>query len=1054
MDKRKKVHSFFAVLVLVIIMLGMAPVQETYAATDEAKAEFQEMVIEMFQTGDTSTKDISDLKLTWSEYNEIFWDVIANECWLEYQCCYNSVNQSETYTENGVKYVKNFYVLNMDSNLPEFTAAARKHIEYINSQIDSQMTDLDKLVLIHDYIDKINSYDLNAPHGYIHSATGPLFYGSSVCDGYAKAMNLLLNAVGVEADTVGNDTHGWSLVKIDGEYYHVDATWDDTRTGVTGSYRTHYFMMRNDDEYRNDTCSPHTGFKEWDSTINGYKTTFSTSTKFTDWYVHSVIGDMYYYDGYWYYVQDGSIVKNEIYGTADSCVSVVSGTGLTVTGITDGVLSYTENSVEKTLSLSEEEETEMTLDEAKAEFRKILIDMIETGDSSKRDISHLKLTYNDYYPIYQDVIENECRIAYSCYYNAVPQTEKDADGYVLKFWFYYVDPDFQTQYAAIKEQIAYVHSQLDPDMTDLDKVLWIHDYLISITTYKDSDDGHKVTSVGPLYKGEAVCTGYARALATLLYAEGIETYQVYGDNHQWIVVLIDGELYHVDATWDDTRSTRAGVSGKHYFLMRTDDEFMNDAACPHNPKTTNFQLYNPETKLMENTNCTSTTYTDWYVHSVSGDMYYYNGYWYYVQDDSIQKNNIQGTDCSIVVSGTDITLQGITDGVLKYTLDSEEKTIQLSDDGDGTGDNEDGNTTGGNQDDESGNTTGGDQDDESGNTTGGNQDDESGNTTGGNQDDESGNTTGGNQDDESGNTTGGNQDDESGNTTGGNQDDESGNTTGGNKDDESGNATGGTEENESGNTTGGNQDAESGNITGGDQDDESGNTTGGNQNAESGNTTGGNQDNESGNTTGGNQDAESGNTTDGNQNGESGSTTGGTAENATGNNGSDTSNTSVSFDGEYQEDGETSTQFTFKDKKSKAYYKVLTKGEKTGTVVYVKPYASAKGKVTIPATVKKDGVTYKVIGISANAFKNNKKITQIVIGKNVKTIGSKAFYNCKKLKSITVKTTKLTSSSVKKTAFKGISKNVTVKVTKSKYSKYKKLFVSKGLKSKTQVVKK
>ena len=278
MNKRKKVHSFFAVLVLVIITLGMAPVQETHAATDEAKAEFREIVIEMFQKGDTSTKDINDLKLTWFEYNEIYLDVIANECWLEYQCCYNAVNQSQTYTENGVNYVKSFYVKNMDSNLPAYSAEARKHIEYINSQIDSQMTDLDKLVLIHDYIDKINSYDMDAPHGYIHSATGPLYYGTSVCDGYAKAMNLLLKAVDVEVDTIGNDTHGWSLVKIDGEYYHVDATWDDTRTGVTGSYRTHYFMMRNDDEYINDTYSAHTGFKKWDSTIKGYKTTFSTST--------------------------------------------------------------------------------------------------------------------------------------------------------------------------------------------------------------------------------------------------------------------------------------------------------------------------------------------------------------------------------------------------------------------------------------------------------------------------------------------------------------------------------------------------------------------------------------------------------------------------------------------------------------------------------------------------------------------------------------------------------------------------------------------------------
>ena len=95
-----------------------------------------------------------------------------------------------------------------------------------------------------------------------------------------------------------------------------------------------------------------------------------------------------------------------------------------------------------------------------------------------------------------------------------------------------------------------------------------------------------------------------------------------------------------------------------------------------------------------------------------------------------------------------------------------------------------------------------------------------------------------------------------------------------------------------------------------------------------------------------------------------------------------------------------------------------------------------------------------MVGISANAFKNNKKVTQIIIGKNIKNIGAKAFYNCKKLKTIKINTTKLTSSSVKKTAFKGINKNVTVKVAKSKYSKYKKLLTSKGLKSKSQVKKK
>ena len=59
-------------------------------------------------------------------------------------------------------------------------------------------------------------------------------------------------------------------------------------------------------------------------------------------------------------------------------------------------------------------------------------------------------------------------------------------------------------------------------------------------------------------------------------------------------------------------------------------------------------------------------------------------------------------------------------------------------------------------------------------------------------------------------------------------------------------------------------------------------------------------------------------------------------------------------------------------------------------------------KITIPATVKSGNQVYKVTAIADNAFKNNKKIKTVVVGKNVRTIGKKAFYGCKNLKKITV----------------------------------------------------
>ena len=56
----------------------------------------------------------------------------------------------------------------------------------------------------------------------------------------------------------------------------------------------------------------------------------------------------------------------------------------------------------------------------------------------------------------------------------------------------------------------------------------------------------------------------------------------------------------------------------------------------------------------------------------------------------------------------------------------------------------------------------------------------------------------------------------------------------------------------------------------------------------------------------------------------------------------------------------------------------------------------ATATVTVPATVKVNGKTYKVTTIAANAFTGNKKMKKITVGKNIDTIGKNAFKNCKK----------------------------------------------------------
>lgn len=115
---------------------------------------------------------------------------------------------------------------------------------------------------------------------------------------------------------------------------------------------------------------------------------------------------------------------------------------------------------------------------------------------------------------------------------------------------------------------------------------------------------------------------------------------------------------------------------------------------------------------------------------------------------------------------------------------------------------------------------------------------------------------------------------------------------------------------------------------------------------------------------------------------------------------------------------------------------------KAKTVSYKATKNKKAAKITIPATVKSGKQVYKVTTIADNAFKNNKKIKTVVVGKNVRTIGKKAFYGCKNLKKITVQ-----SSIIKKVgakAFKGINKKAVIKVPSKKYKAYKKVFKGKG----------
>ncbi len=96
--------------------------------------------------------------------------------------------------------------------------------------------------------------------------------------------------------------------------------------------------------------------------------------------------------------------------------------------------------------------------------------------------------------------------------------------------------------------------------------------------------------------------------------------------------------------------------------------------------------------------------------------------------------------------------------------------------------------------------------------------------------------------------------------------------------------------------------------------------------------------------------------------------------------------------------------------------------------------------LTIQDTVTANGKTYKVTRIDGSACKGMAKLASMTIGKNVTSIGSEAFKDCKKLKTVTINATKLRT--VGKDAFKNIQKKATFKCPKKQKDAYKKLIKS------------
>lgn len=377
MGKRNWINVIRCMVALAMALITMSTsVVPVYAATESQKEVVKQMIIDAFYNMDTSEKSIIKYGLSKAEFLEICKEVRNGE----HERLVGSYDHfTQIMFSEFFKYVKYFYIKTSDTEAFNRYERVNETADAILAGVEPEMDDLDKLIYFHDAIVELVTFN-SAAGDQVYTLGGALGDKQAVCLGYAKALNLLLKESGIRIDCMISDSenHAWSYVELDGEWYHVDPTWDDTRSAVKGQ-TSHKFLLRNDKEFMTAGAN----FHGTDFVPEG-ECPDSTSDAYTDWFVHDIIGKMAFEDGLWYFVdpQTKDIVCADTDGNNYETVVKYSGKTLAVVDMEDTMLTYTVAGTKTQLDITMDNFENPEMPEEKDEFTEIPEDAPENSFNS------------------------------------------------------------------------------------------------------------------------------------------------------------------------------------------------------------------------------------------------------------------------------------------------------------------------------------------------------------------------------------------------------------------------------------------------------------------------------------------------------------------------------------------------------------------------------------------------------------------------------------------------------------------------------------------------
>jgi len=205
------------------------------------KNELYETIYYVINSGATNVKRY--FNIDYENFEEDYNQIFSDENKIKLSTINNFVHPYNTF--DAINVSLKGYLLEISIEYKDSYPDSKKDLinkkvdELINELIDEDMTDEEKIKVIHDYIinttiyDKLfcieeNPEDCETTSPYqSDTAYGVLFENWGICSGYTDLMAIFLDKLEIPNYRVTNDSHTWNAVKVEDRWYHLDITWDD-----------------------------------------------------------------------------------------------------------------------------------------------------------------------------------------------------------------------------------------------------------------------------------------------------------------------------------------------------------------------------------------------------------------------------------------------------------------------------------------------------------------------------------------------------------------------------------------------------------------------------------------------------------------------------------------------------------------------------------------------------------------------------------------------------------------------------------------------------------